>query len=90
MMTRDDKSVVIVGLRKRHGLLAAFLEAADKIGYKRVAIGEMPKLVNVETHEASTAPELPQDGPSTSPISVFALRRANLVARYASPQYDRR
>ena len=62
MMTRDDKSAVILGLRKHHGLLAAFLEAAD----------------NVKTRQASTAPQLPQVGPS--PASAFALRRTNLVA----------
>jgi hypothetical protein len=78
MMTRDDKSAVILGLRKHHGLLAAFLEAADKIDHKRMVIGEMPKLVNVKTRQASTAPQLPQVGPS--PVSAFALRRANLVA----------
>jgi hypothetical protein len=78
MMTRDDKSAVILGLRKHHGLLAAFLEAADKIDHKRMVIGETPKLVNVETCQASTAPQLPQVGPSA--VSAFALRRANLVA----------
>jgi hypothetical protein len=78
MMVRDDKSAVILGLRKHHGLLAAFLEAADKIDHKRMVIGEMPKLVNVKTRQASTAPQLPQVGPSVG--SAFAPRRANLVA----------
>ena len=78
MMTRDDKSAMILGLRKHHGLLAAFLEAADKIDHKRMVIGEMPKLVNVKTRQASTAPQLPQVGPSVG--SAFAPRRANLVA----------
>ena len=78
MMTRDDKNAVIFGLRKHHGLLAAFLEAAIKIDYTRMVIGEMPKLVNVETRQASTAPQLPQVG--LSPVSAFALRRTNLVA----------
>ena len=78
MMTRDDKSAVIFGLRKHHGLLAAFLEAVDKIDHKRMVIGEMPKLVKVKTRQASTAPQLPQIGPSA--VSTFALRRTNLVA----------
>ena len=78
MMTCDDKSAVILGLRKHHRLLAAFLEAADKIDHKRMVIGEMPKLVNVETRQASTATQLPQVGPSA--VSAFAPRRANLVA----------
>jgi hypothetical protein len=79
MMTRDDKSAVTLDLRKHHGLLAAFLEAAAKIDHKRIVIGEMPKLVNVETRQASTTPQLPQVGPSA--VSAFALRRVNLVAR---------
>ena len=78
MMTRDDKSAVILGLRKHHGLLAAFLEAADKIDHKRMVIGEMPELVNLKTRQASTASQWRQVGPS--PVSAFALRRANLVA----------
>src|SRR5215472_2975916 len=78
MMTRDDKSAVILGLRKRHRLLAAFLEAADKLDHRRTAIGEMPKLVDVEPCQASTPPALPQLAPS--PFLAFALRRANLVA----------
>ena len=77
-MARDDKSAVIFGLRKHHGLLAAFLEAADKIDHKQMVIGEMPKLINVTTRQGSTAPQLPRLGPS--PVSAFALRRSNLVA----------
>jgi hypothetical protein len=77
MMTRDDKSAVILSLRKRHGLLADFLEATLKIDHKRMAIGELPQIVSLELHQASTAPRLPQVGPS--PVSAFAFRRANLV-----------
>ncbi|WP_167558739.1 hypothetical protein [Bradyrhizobium canariense] len=79
-MTRDDKSAVILGLRKHHGLLAAFLEATNKIDHKQVA-GEMPKLVNMEAH-TPPASELPEDGHAKSPVSAFALRRANLVQVY--------
>jgi hypothetical protein len=71
MMTRDDKSAVILGLRKHHRLLAAFLEAADKVDHERMVPGEMAKLVN------ATARQVSQVG--TSPVSAFALRRANLV-----------
>ena len=78
MTTCDDKSAVILDLRKNHGLLAAFLEAADKIDQKRMVIGETPKLVDVETCQASTATQLSQAGPSA--VSAFALRRANLTA----------
>jgi hypothetical protein len=77
MMTRDDKSAVILRLRKRHGLLADFLEAALKIDHQRMVIGEMPKLVAPDSGQASTAPQLPQVAPSS--ISPFAFRRANLV-----------
>jgi hypothetical protein len=83
MKTRDDMNAVIEGLHKDHGLLAAFLEASDKIDWrplhKRVAIGETPQPVNLETREASTTPVLPQVAPAKSPVSAFALRRANLV-----------
>ncbi len=83
MKTRDDMSAVIEGLQKDHRLLAAFLEATDKIDWRplhrRVAIGETAKLVNLETLEASTAPVLPQVGSPKSPVSPFAFRRANLV-----------
>jgi hypothetical protein len=74
MKNRDDMSAVIEGLRKDHSLLVAFLEAADKIDWRalhgRVAIGETPEPVNVEAHEASTAP---------NSVPAFAFRRANLV-----------
>ena len=81
--TRDEKGAVIMGLHKHHGLLAAFLEATDKIDWralqKRVPIGEMPEPANVETLQAAIAAELPQVTPAESPVSAFALRRANLV-----------
>jgi len=75
MKNRDDMSAVIEGLRKDHSLLVAFLEAADKIDWRalhrRVAVGETPEPVNVEAHEALTAPKYS--------VSAFAFRRANLV-----------
>jgi len=56
MKSRDNTSAVIKALRKEHGLLAAFLEAADKIDCRafnrRVA---MAKPINVEAHQASAA-----------------------------------
>jgi hypothetical protein len=45
MKTRDNKSAVIEGLQRDHGLLAAYLEATDRIDWrglhkhKRVVIG---------------------------------------------------
>jgi hypothetical protein len=77
---RDNMSAVIEGLQKDHGLLAAYLEATDKIDWqalhKRVVIGEAPKPANVEAHQASAAPQLPEVAPSTSP---FVFRRTNLL-----------
>jgi len=81
-------SAVTEGLHKDHGLLAAFLEATDKIDWRplhrRVAIEETPEPVNLEMCEALTAPvlpqvELPKVEPPKSSLSPFALRRANLV-----------
>jgi hypothetical protein len=48
MKIRDNMSAVIEGLQRDHGLLAAYLEATDKIDWralrKRVAITETPAL----------------------------------------------
>jgi hypothetical protein len=48
MKIRDNMSVVIEGLQRDHGLLAAYLETTDKIDWralrKRVAITETPAL----------------------------------------------
>jgi len=79
MKIRDNMSAVIERLQKDHGLLAAYLEATDKIDWralhKRVVIGEAPKPANVEAHQ-SAAPQLPEVRPSTSP---FVFRRTNLL-----------
>jgi hypothetical protein len=75
MKTRDNMSAVIKGLQRDHGLLAAYLEATDRIDWqalnRRVMIGEPPKPSNVEAHQASSTA-----APSTT--SMFVLRRANL------------
>ena len=80
MKVSDNMCAVIEGLQKDHGLLAAYLEATDKIDWralhKRVLIGEVPKPANVEAHQAATAPQLPELVPSTSP---FLFRCANLL-----------
>jgi hypothetical protein len=82
MKTRDNKGAVIEGLQRDHGLLAAYLEATDRIDWralhKRVVTGEPPKPSNVEALQASsTAPQLPEVAPSTT--SAFVFRRGNLV-----------
>jgi hypothetical protein len=80
MKIRDNMSAVIEGLQKDHHLLAAYLEATDKIDWralhKRVVIGVAPEPANIEAHQASTAPQLPEVVPSTSP---FVFRRTNLL-----------
>jgi len=80
MKIRDNMSVVIEGLQRDHGLLAAYLEAADKIDWralhKRVVIGETPKPVDAEEHQGSTASQLPAVVPSKS---SFVFQRTNLV-----------
>ena len=77
MKSRDNRSAVIKALRKEHGLLAAFLEAADKLDCRalnrRVA---MAKPINVEAHQASASPVSPQVAPAPSSL---ILRRANLT-----------
>lgn len=80
MKSRHNMADVIEGLRKEHGLLAAFLEAADKLDCRafnrRVA---MAKPVNVEAHQASAAPVLSQVAPLILAPSPLILRRANLA-----------
>jgi hypothetical protein len=50
MRTRDDLRTVIDALRERHGLLAAYLEAADKFDWRALnrplAIGELASVAN--------------------------------------------
>jgi hypothetical protein len=79
MKSRDNMSAVIESLQRDHGLLAAYLEANDRIDWRAcVVIGELPKPINVEAHQASTAaPLLPEVAPSTT--STFVFRRANLM-----------
>ena len=82
MRNREDMNAVIEGLQRDHALLAAFLEATDKIDWralhKRVLIGEGPKPADVEAHQASTVLQLPEVVPSTLP---FVFRRANMLQR---------
>jgi hypothetical protein len=80
MKIRDNMSAVIESLQKDHGLLAAYLEATDKIDWralqKGVAISEAPEPVNVEACPTPVAPELPAVVPSRP---TFTFRRANLA-----------
>jgi hypothetical protein len=77
MKTRDNR-VVIEGLQRDYGLLAAYLEATNRIDWRplqRAVIAGTPEPVNIEAHTASTAPQLPKVVPSTS----FVFGRANLA-----------
>ena len=60
MRTRDNIGAVIKSLKRDHSLLAAYLEATEKIDWRAfdgpVLIGETPKLVNVEAGQASPTP----------------------------------
>ena len=80
MKIRDNMSAVIESLQKEHGLLAAYLEATDKIDWralhKGAEIGDTPKPVNVEARPTSSAPDLPEVAPAKP---RFVFRRANLV-----------
>jgi hypothetical protein len=69
MKSRDNTSAVIKALRKEHGLLAAFLEAADKLDCRalnrRVA---MAKPINV-----GSAPGIRFTGLAPSRAGSFVL-----------------
>src|SRR5215471_12484329 len=58
MKNRGDMSAVIEGLHKHHALLAAYLQATDKIDWralqKRVAIGETPEPAIVDVHDETS------------------------------------
>lgn len=69
MKNRDDMNAVVEGLQRKHGLLAAFLEATLQ---RRAAVGEISEPINVEAHQ-QTAPA------PDSTVVPFAFRRANLV-----------
>jgi hypothetical protein len=79
MKIRDNMSAVIEGLQKDHALLAAFLEATDKIDWralhKQVVMEGTSEPADVEAEEASTASQLPR----VVPLKSFIFRRANLV-----------
>jgi hypothetical protein len=86
MKIRGDISAVIEGLHRDQGLLAAFLEATDKVDWrplhKREAIAETATPVNLEASlevlEASLE-VLPVSEAPKGPVAPFAFRRANLV-----------
>jgi hypothetical protein len=83
MKTRDNMSAVIEGMQRDHGLLAAYLEATERIDWRalhrRVVVDEPPKPSNVEALQASsTALQLPEVAPLTT--SAFVFRRPNLAS----------
>jgi len=77
---------VIGTVRRKHGLLAAFLEASEKIDWQAlerpVSIAATHKLVRIEERQApAESPQLPEVAQSTSP---FVFRRANFVRAFRS------
>ena len=58
MGTRDNLKAVIEALRDRHGLLAAYLEAAGSVDWRAlhqpVSIDKLVPIVNSERSRAST------------------------------------
>jgi hypothetical protein len=81
MKTRRNTKPVIGALRRKHGLLAAFLEAGEKIDWqaleRRLSIAATHKLVRIEEQQApAESPQLPE---VVQPKSPFVFRRANLV-----------
>jgi hypothetical protein len=86
MKNRADMNGVTGGLHNEQVLLAAFLEATDKIDWralqKRVPIGEipepinpigeMPEPINMDAHQQTSIM-------SESRVTPFAFQRANLV-----------
>ena len=99
MKARDNMSAVIEALQREHGLLAAYLEATEKIDWralhKRVLVAETPKPVNVEAHRVSAAPACEGGRIPAGPVQLLTLCastvrqerifRHRLVAR-CSPQ----
>ena len=79
MKNRDNIGAVIKGLQRDHGLLAAYLEATDKIDrralHKREVIGQTPRPIGVLGDKASTGPQPPK----LIPVTPFVFRRTNLV-----------
>jgi hypothetical protein len=82
MTTRDYRGALINGLQKHHGLLAAYLEAAERIDWRalgKVSIDGMLKPVRLDANRVPSLAELPEVGPPGSSMSPFIFRRANLV-----------
>ena len=96
MKARDNMSAVIEALQREHGLLAAYLEATEKIDWralhKRVLVAETPKPV---AHRVSAAPGCEGGRIPAGPVQLLSLCastvrqerifRHRLVAR-CSPQ----
>src|SRR5690348_9531510 len=83
MKTRDN-SVVIEGLKRDHSLLAAYLEATNRIDWqpRHKHHAGTPERVNLEAQTASTEPQLPRVVPPKS----FVFGRANLVRESGQTQ----
>src|SRR5690242_21627703 len=83
MKTRDN-SVVIEGLQREHRLLAAYLEATNRIDWqpRHKHDARTPEPVNVETQTASTERQLPKVVPAR-------IERQNRPSRSSSSKPQR-
>src|SRR3974377_2562806 len=77
MKARDNMSAVIEALQREPVLLAAYLEATEKIDWralhKRVLGAETPKPVNVEAHRVSAAPACEGGRIPAGPVQLLSL-----------------
>ena len=78
MKTRDNMRAVIDGLQRKHGLLAAYLEATDKIDrralHQRAVIAEIPEVPSTSPFVFRRANLVPV--PARQPGAAGALPRA--------------
>jgi hypothetical protein len=78
MKTRDNMSALIKGLQTQHGLLAAYLEATDKIDrralHQRAVIAETPEVPSTSPFVFRRANLVPV--PARRPGAAGALPRA--------------
>ena len=78
MKTRDNMRAVIDGLQRKHGLLAAYLEATDKIDrralHQRAVIAETPEVPSTSPFVFRRANLVPV--PASRPGAAGALPRA--------------
>jgi hypothetical protein len=80
---RIDESAAMAGLHEHDALLAAFLEATNRLDLRalrnQAASVEIPEPVNVEAQVEIVATEMLDAEAPQSAAPTFTLRRANLT-----------